>query len=301
MLDRGYHAKMPFRSACWPLFFSAGCFVDATGGFQEATSEATTGVTASSSASGTTDTVTVGSSTSTTSTGGGGESSGTGGEGGEGGTPCPGGLEVDGADRVVVAYDQSFDFSDDFGFGAWIYPYADPKFAAGGDQSSVVRRRAESSAERGYVLGIVEYQGQVYPSARVYVDETGCDVSSNVPIPFGVWVHIGATYLRDESGDDLRFWVNGALVDQVDCGDADTPTFTGDLEIGDTAEYTGAGFAGVIDDVFLTNAMPPSVASPLPCAAGVVATFSFDGLSWAASCAGLVSTPASSDPNVYCY
>jgi hypothetical protein len=287
-----------------PLLFLVGCFVDATGDLQGTSTGDTTSVAGStgSSANGTSNSVTVGSAMMTTgSTGGGGENSGTGGGGGEGGAPCPGGLDVDGDDRAVVPHHASFDFSDDFGFGAWIYPYADPKFAAGGDQSSVVLRRAESSAERGYVLGIVEYQGQVYPSARVYVDETGCDVSSNVPIPFGVWVHIGATYLRDESGDDLRFWVNGALVDQVDCGDADTPTFTGDLEIGDTAEYTGAGFAGVIDDVFLTNAMPPSVASPLPCAAGVVATFNFDGLSWAASCSGLVSTPAASDPNVYCY
>jgi len=257
---------------------AAGCFVDATGGAPgegggTTSSTASTGSFTSSDSASSSSTAGA-TSTSTTAT-----SSSSSGAGG-----CDNQvLRFDGDDRAFAPYDVTYDFADDFAFGAWVRPAADPKFVAGDlvDSTSTLIRRMSAIDDKGYSMGLVEFfdDGLLHPAVSVRVGNTLLCTAFGEPVPADVWVRISATYLRSGLGDDLTLFVDGSAVDASECGDSDLATFTGELELGNTTEFGGVtAFRGDLDDVFLARSSGAVVepAHPVPCSVDYVAAFPFD-------------------------
>ncbi len=215
-----------------------------------------------------------------TTNGGGGQSPG---GGGGGGGVCDPALLFSGAQIAVLPYDTSFDFDDDFTFGARVRPGVDPKFAPADLEpgASVVLRRASFSADAGYFLWLVEVgdDGLMHPQAGIRRGLGGPCVVNASPVPAGQWVQMVGRYLRDDSGPDLSLYVNGVFAGEADCGGGDIPTFTGPLELGATQVDAQSYLIGAIDDVILHEggSPPVAIAEPAACAAGFVAAFPLDG------------------------
>jgi len=257
---------------------ATGCFVDATGGApgEGGGTTSSTASTGSFTSSGSTTSSSTASSTSASATATSSSSSGAGG--------CDNQvLRFDGDDRAFAPYDVTYDFDDDFVVGAWVRPASDPKFVAGDfiDVTSSLVRRMSTSQDRGYSLGLSEYNddGMPHPVIAIRNGFGGlCLAGADTPIAVGEWAHVAATYLRTSAGDDLTLFVNGVAAEAADCGDIDVGMWSGGLELGGTAEHPANAFTGDLDDVFLARSSGAIIqpAHPVPCSVDYVAAFPLD-------------------------
>jgi hypothetical protein len=284
------------------VLLCGGCFVDAVGVGAGAGGNGDGGSTPSTTATG--DVTSQTAATTTSSTAQSTTTGGMGGEGGIGGAPCPDSvLALDDSDFARVQSDD-FNLDDDFAVGAWIYTTPDMTFAPGDSIQaiSIILSHGAFSGE-GFMLGLQETadDGQPYAGFLAYPFGQGC--LALAPIAWNAWVHVAGVYNDNIGGDDLFLYVNGALVDGVDCP-APPPVFShaGPLVIGGLADSTAA-FFGAIDDLFVKEGSSlPNIAVPITCDPGYVAAFDFE-TGMTSSCANaltLVPDASPGDPEIDC-
>ncbi len=293
----------PWGVACLGLLAS-GCFVDAIGSpASDGGAGGAAQTTSSSSSAGetTTSQTSTSSQTSAVSTGG----MGAGGEGGQGGAPCPDhALELDG-DDLARFNDEAVDISDDFSFGAWVYPVQPPGYQAmDGELSFVfIIDHADVGGHDGYLLGFGEATDDGKPVAAVFTYPFGSTCTAQAAIGWNKWVHLAARYNDDIGGDDLFLYVDGLEAESTNCSAPPPVGYDGDLVLGGYGIDQNQFFVGAIDDVYVKKGGPVAdIDAPLTCD-GLVAAFDFE-----AGLSSLCATPSitfsldapPADPEITC-
>src|SRR6476659_1343309 len=183
-------------------------------------------------------------------------------------------LEFDGEyDSVVVLDDDELDLADGFTVETWVQPDVSLKW------EPVVTKWAINGWNYNYQLGAGSETPGV-PMGIVYDSGwTWKGVNATKALSTGTWSHLALTY----DGEDLRLYVNGALVDTEAASGLEEGE--GDLVIGGGSSLYGA-FDGKIDEVRIYNQprdvagleedMSTAIGPPPPSAPKLVTALSFN-------------------------
>ena len=174
--------------------------------------------------------------------------------------------------RVEIPDDNELDFTDSFTLEAWVRPEKYREWA------SLFSKAGPEEPDYGFMVYTGNGEGPPKASIR---DEEGeeAEVEGGEELPLNTWSHIAAT----SDGEDLRFYIDGDLVDTQPTVIADVNSYP--IRIGGLWDWWEF-FDGKIDEVRLYDEalseeeieddMSAAIKSPPPPVSAPVAAYAFD-------------------------
>ncbi len=155
-----------------------------------------------------------------------------------------GALSFDGDTSVDLGTGISFERTDKFSYGAWVYPTSK-------ESMTVLSRMDEEDGYRGWDMFLID--GKVYVHLIHKWTENALRIASKNPIEVNQWTHLFVTYDGSSKAGGLKLYVNGKPAEVEVTHDTLTDSIKTAKPVLIGRRHPSSPFKGMIDEVRIYN------------------------------------------------
>ncbi|HLK59906.1 MAG TPA: DUF1553 domain-containing protein [Chthonomonadaceae bacterium] len=153
-------------------------------------------------------------------------------------------LSLDGKSYADLGNAVTFERTDKFSYGAWVYPTA-------GGAMTVLSKMDDASNFRGWDMYLGD--GRVYIHIIHEWEKNAIRVNTKMAIPQNQWTHVFATYDGSSKAKGVHVYINGKPAELDVTHDALTDTIQTGKPVTIGRRTPGAPFKGMLDEVRIYN------------------------------------------------